>query len=143
MHLLHAPSLICRRRQRRRHHQAQTLQQHYRSLRRGTPDELATLPLAVLHVDVPARVLQAAVLEGAVDEDPLVKNQVLVFEELVFVPSHQKSRLPLPGRGCKRSVNLSGGKASRACHSQSHLFGRMEGSPHTRLEPLQCFRVKL
>jgi hypothetical protein len=35
---------------------------------------LATLALAVLYVDVAAGVLQAAILEGAVDEDPVVKN---------------------------------------------------------------------
>jgi len=43
-------------------------------LRRGTPNELATLPLAVLYVNVTAGILQAAILEGAVDEDPLVKH---------------------------------------------------------------------
>jgi hypothetical protein len=101
MHLLHAPSLICCRRRRWRDHQAQTLEQHYRPLRRGTPDELATLALAVLYVDVAAGILQAAILEGAVDEDPVVKNQVLVFEELVFVSSHQRRRLPLPG-SCRK-----------------------------------------
>ena len=77
------------------------MKQHDRTLRRSTPDELATLALAVLYVDVAAGVLQAAILEGAVDEDPVVKNQVLVFEELVFVSSHQKTRLPLP-RCCRK-----------------------------------------
>ena len=105
MHLLHPPSLICGRRRRWRYHQAQTLQQHDRPLRRGTPDELATLTLAVLYIDVAAGVLQAAVLEGAVDEDPVVKNQVLVFEDLVFVSSHQNTRLPLPGGYRKLMVN--------------------------------------
>jgi hypothetical protein len=119
------------------------LEQHYRPLRRATPDQLTTLALAVLDVDVSARVLQAAILEGAVDEDPLVKNQVLVFEELVFVSSHQKSRLPLPGRWRKRTVNLSGSKASGTRHSQRHLFRPMKASPHACLEPLQGFRVKL
>jgi hypothetical protein len=56
---------------------------------RSTPDELATLALAVLHVDIAAGVLQAAILKGAVDEDPIVKNQVLIFEERIFVSSHQ------------------------------------------------------
>jgi hypothetical protein len=70
-------------------------------LRRCTPDELATLALTVLYVDVAARILQAAILEGAVDEDPIVKNQVLVFEELVFVSSHQRTRLSLPS-GCRK-----------------------------------------
>ena len=81
-------SLTCGRWRRWRSHQAQTLKQHNRTLRRGTPDELATLALAVLHVDVAAGILQATILEGAVDEDPVVKNQVLIFEERIFVSSH-------------------------------------------------------
>jgi hypothetical protein len=70
MRLLHPASLITSRRRRWRDHQAQALKQHDRTLRRCTPDELATLALAVLYVDVAAGVLQAAILEGAVDEDP-------------------------------------------------------------------------
>jgi hypothetical protein len=93
---LHPASLITSRRRRRRNHQAQALKQHHRTLRRTTPDELATLALTVLYVDVTAGVLQAAILEGAVDEDPVVKNQVLVFEDFVFVSSHQRTRLSLP-----------------------------------------------
>jgi len=106
MRLLHPASLITRRRRRWRNHQAQTLKQHDRTLRRCTPDELATLALAVLYVDVAAGVLQAAILEGAVDEDPVVKNQVLVFEELVFVSSHPRTRLPLPWSCRKLTINL-------------------------------------
>jgi len=106
MRLLHPPGLICSRRQRWRDHQAQALKQHYRTLRRATPDELATLTLAVLYVDVAAGVLQAAILEGTVDEDPLVKNQVLVLEELIFVSSHQRTRLPLPCSCRKLTVNV-------------------------------------
>jgi hypothetical protein len=68
---------------------------------------------------------------------------VLVFEELVFVSSHQRTRLPLPGSGCKRTVNLSGGKPSRTRHRQPHLLGRRKGGPHARLEPPEGFRVKL
>ena len=142
-YLLHSPSLICGRRRRRRYHQAQTLQQHNRPLRRSTPDELATLALAVLHVDVAAGILQAAILEGAVDEDPVVQHQVLVFEKLVFVSSHQRTRLSLPGSGRKRTVNLSGVKPSWTRHRQPHLFGRRKGGPHARLEPPEGFRVKL
>ena len=143
MDLLHPPSLICRRRRRWHCHQAQTLQQHNRPLRRGTPDELATLALTVLYVDVAAGILETAILEGAVDEDPVVKDQVLVFEELVFVSSHQRRRLPLPGSCRKLTVNLSGSKASRTRHRQRHLFGGRKGGPHARLEPLEGFRVKL
>jgi hypothetical protein len=105
MRLLHPASLITRGRRRGRNHQAQALKQHYRTLRRSTPDELATLALAGLYVDVAAGVLQAAILEGAVDEDPVVKNQVLVFEELVFVSSHQRTRLPLPCSCRKLTIN--------------------------------------
>jgi len=101
MRLLHPPSLIRARRRRWRHHQAQTLQQHYRPLRRCPPNELATLALAVLDVNVASGILQAAILEGAIDEDPVVKNQVLVFEDFVFVSSHEKLRLPLPRSGGK------------------------------------------
>jgi hypothetical protein len=108
MHLLHPASLIGGSRRRWHCHQAQTLQQHYRSLRRCTPDELATLTLAVLYVDVAAGILQAAILERAVDEDPVVKDQVLVFEGFVFVSSHPKTRLPLPGGSRKLWVDAQG-----------------------------------
>jgi len=121
--LLHAPSLVTGRGRRWRNHQAQTLKEHYRALRRGTPDKLATLALAVLDIDVSAGILQAAILESAVDEDPVVKHQVLVFEDLVFVSSHQQSRLSLPGSGRKRGVNSSNGKARWTRLPQRHLFG--------------------
>ncbi len=145
--LLHAPGLVCRRR-RWRYHQSQTLEQHYRPLRRRTPDELATLTLAVLDVDVAAGILQAAILEGAVDEHSVVKYQVLVFEDLVFVPSHQCTRLSLPGSGRKLGVAfvgaaLTGGKSSRTRSRQCQPSGRRKGGPHPRLEPLEGFRVKL
>jgi hypothetical protein len=35
---------------------------------------LATLALAVLDVDVAAGILQTAILEGTVDEDPVVQH---------------------------------------------------------------------
>jgi len=35
---------------------------------------LATLALAVLDVDIASGILQAAILEGAIDEDPVVEN---------------------------------------------------------------------
>ena len=106
---LHPPPLIRPRSWRWRDHQAQTLQQHHGPLRRGAPDELATLTLTVLHVNVTARILQAAILERAVDKHPVVKHQVLVLEDFVFVSSHQKTRLPLPACGRKRSVKYRGG----------------------------------
>jgi len=121
--LLHAPGLIATRGYRWRDHQAQPLKQHYRPLRRCTPDELATFALAILYVDVSAGILQAAILESAVDEDPVVKNQVLVFEDRVFVSSHQKSRLPLPGTSRKLGVNSSSGKGGRTRIRQRHVLG--------------------
>jgi hypothetical protein len=66
---------------------------------------LATLALAVLDVNVTPGILQAAILEGAIDEDPVVEDQVLVFEDFVFVSSHEKPRLPLPGRDRKLRMN--------------------------------------
>jgi hypothetical protein len=104
--LLHASSLVSGSRLRRRYHQAQTLQQHHRPLRRSTPNELAALALAVLYVDIAARILQAAILERTVDEDTVIKNQVLIFEDFVFVSGHQKLSLSLAGRGRKLRVGL-------------------------------------
>ena len=103
---LHAPGRIGGGRRRRRYHQAQTLQQHYRALCRCSPDELAAFSLTVLHVNVAAGIFQAAILEGAVDENPVIQNQVLVLEDLVFVSSHEKTRLPPHGRVRKLRVEV-------------------------------------
>jgi hypothetical protein len=70
---------------------------------------LATFSLTVLHVDVAAGIFEAAILKGAVDENPVVQNQVLVLENLVFVSSHAKTRLPPPGRGRKPGVEVFSG----------------------------------
>jgi hypothetical protein len=94
--LLDPPSLIGSTRRSWRNHQAQTLKQHYGTLRRSAPDQLAALALAVLHVNVPAGVFQAAILESAVDEDSVVQHQVLVFEDFIFASSHEKSGLRAP-----------------------------------------------
>ena len=102
---LHPSGRIRAGRRRRRNHQAKSLQQHYRALRRCPPDELATFSLAILHVDVAARIFEAAILKRAVDENPLIQDQVLVLENLVFVSSHEKTRLPPPGRGRKLRVD--------------------------------------
>ena len=85
---LHAAAGVGRRRGRRRRHQPETLKQEDRALRRSPPDKLATFALAVLHVDVAARILKAAILEGTVDEHPVVQNEVLVLKDFVFVSSH-------------------------------------------------------
>jgi len=49
---------------------------------------LAAVALAVLDVHVPAGVFQAAIFERAVDKYPVIENQVLVFEDFIFVASH-------------------------------------------------------
>ena len=102
---LHSPGRIRAGRRRRRDHQAQALQQHDRPLCRCPPNELATFSLAVLHVDVSPGIFQAAILKGAVDEDPIIQDQVLVLEDRVLVSSHENTRLPPPGCGCKPGLN--------------------------------------
>jgi hypothetical protein len=69
-------------------HQSQTLQQKDGTLRGATPDELATVALAVLDVDVTAAVLQTAILEDAINKDAFVQNHVLVLEGLTVVSIH-------------------------------------------------------
>jgi hypothetical protein len=49
---------------------------------------LAAFALTVLDVNVVPGIFQAAILEGAVDEHPIVQNYVLVFEDFVLVPGH-------------------------------------------------------
>jgi hypothetical protein len=58
-------------------------------LRGAPPDELATFTLAILDVNVSARILQAAILELAVDVDAIVQNHMLVLENLVFISIHR------------------------------------------------------
>jgi hypothetical protein len=41
-------------------------------------------------VNIAARILQAAILKGAVDKHPVIQNHVLVFEDLVFVSGHRE-----------------------------------------------------
>ena len=73
---------------RRRNHQAQPLQQHDGALRCSAPNQLATFTLTVLDVNVSARILQAAVLKRAIYEHPLIKNHVLILEDLVLMSIH-------------------------------------------------------
>ena len=110
---LHPPAQIRGGRRRRRHHQAQALQQHDRPLRRCPPHKLATFSLAVLHVDVTAGIFQAAILKGAIDENPVIQHQVLILEDLVFVSSHEKTRLPPASPGCKLRLDLKSAPRSR------------------------------
>jgi len=88
------------------------LKQHDRTLRCATPDELTSLALAVLHVDIATGELQAAILERAVDKDPFVKNQVLVFKDFILVSSHKTTRLPLP-KACRKRRQLEAAGAKR------------------------------
>jgi hypothetical protein len=64
------------------------LQQKHRALRRTPPDQLAAFALAVLHIDIATRVFQAAISKCAVYEHTIVEDQVLVFEDFVFVSVH-------------------------------------------------------
>jgi hypothetical protein len=73
-------------------HQAKALQKQDGSLRSTSPDELATFALAILNVNVPTRILQAAILELAIHVDALVQNHVLILEDLVLMSVHRFTR---------------------------------------------------
>jgi len=73
-------------------HQSEALQKQDRALRGAPPDELATFALAVLDVDVPARIFQAAILELAVDVDAIIQDHVLILEDLVLISVHRFTR---------------------------------------------------
>lgn len=75
----------------RRSHQSEPLQEEDRALGGAAPDELAAFTLAVLDVNVSARVFQAAILEDTVDENSIVQHQVLVFKRLAFEAVHRVS----------------------------------------------------
>jgi hypothetical protein len=98
---LDSPHAFGRRWDRSRSHQSQALQEEHRALRRATPHKLAAFSLAVLHVDITAGILQAAVPESAVDEHTIVEDQVLVFENLVLISSHGGVRLSPAITPCK------------------------------------------
>jgi hypothetical protein len=83
------------------------LEQAYGSLRRAAPNKLAVLTVAVLHVGVTAGVFQATIFESAVDEHPIIENNVLAFKGYLFVPSHLSplellAPLPFPLVFCLR-----------------------------------------
>ena len=71
---------------------------------------MAAVALAVLDVHVPAGVFQAAIFERAVDKYSVIENQVLVFEDFIFVASHGWFIAP------------EGGLAPR-CDVRSHASG--------------------
>ena len=87
------------------------MQQHYRPLGRCPPDQLAAFSLTVLHVDVAPGIFQAAILERAVDENPVIQDQVLILEDLVFVSSHEKTRLP-PRGGLRKLTSYDSSQAA-------------------------------
>ena len=99
--LLNSAGGFCARRRGRRHHEPQPLEQHDRALRRSAPNELAAFSLAVLNVNIPAGILQAAISEGAMYEHSLIKNHMLVFENLVLVSGHGDAKLTPAADGCK------------------------------------------
>ncbi len=67
---------------------------------RGTsPDQLASLTLAVLDEDIAAGILHAAILKLAVHENPVIQNDVLTLKGLVFIPIHKFAR-KVPPRAC-------------------------------------------
>ncbi len=74
------------------HHEAETLQKQDGALRGASPNELATFSLAILNVNVSARILQAAILELAVHVDAIVQNHVLILEDLVLMSVHRFTR---------------------------------------------------
>jgi hypothetical protein len=55
----------------------------------ASPYQLAAFALAILHVNVPAGILQTTVLELAVYIDALVQNHMLILENLVLVSIHR------------------------------------------------------
>jgi hypothetical protein len=73
------------------------LQKEDGSLRGITPDQLAAFSLAVLDVDVASRILQAAILEHAVDKHAVIEDDVLIFKCPIFVSSHTRTPGPLFG----------------------------------------------
>ena len=86
---IHPAGRLGARRWRWRNHQAETLQKQDGALGGASPDELTTFSLAILHVNVSARVLQAATLELAIHVDAIVQNHVLILENFVLVSVHR------------------------------------------------------
>jgi hypothetical protein len=68
------------------------LQKQNGALRRASPDELATFALAILHVNVSAGILQAAILELAIHVNAIVQYHVLIFEDFVLMSIHRFTR---------------------------------------------------
>jgi hypothetical protein len=64
------------------------LQQEDGPLRGAAPNQLAAFSLAILHINVSARIFQAAILELTIYEDAVVEDNVLVFKRLVLNSVH-------------------------------------------------------
>jgi hypothetical protein len=67
-------------------------------LRGAPPNELAALPLAILNIYIPSGILQAAILEFAIDIDTVVQNHVLILEGLILISIHRVTRGRSPAR---------------------------------------------
>lgn len=91
-------------------HQPQSLEQQDGALGRTSPDKLAAFTLAILDVDVSARILEAAILEFAIHKNAFIKNYVLAFKNLVLKPVHRVARQIL----------------SIACHHAPHHVWRIQ-----------------
>ena len=57
-------------------------------LRRAAQYQLASLTLAVLNVDVAPGIFQAAIAKRAIDEDSIVKDKMLAFEDFALKSIH-------------------------------------------------------
>lgn len=84
-----------------RDHQAEALQKQDGALRGASPDELATFTLAILNINITARILQAAILELAIYVDAVIQNYMLILENLVLMSVHRFTRT---GRCCENSM---------------------------------------
>ena len=115
----------------RRNHQAEPLQQLNRALRRSPPNKLASFSLAILHVDIAARILQAAALERAVHEHSIVQDHVLVLEDLILMSIHGITRGPGP-RGNTAELRNCDMFQPGHCLRLSRLGWREEAIIHPR-----------
>ena len=74
------------------HHHAETLQKQDGALRGASPYKLATFTLAILHINVAARIFQAAILELAIHVDAIVQHHMLILKCLVLISIHRFTR---------------------------------------------------
>jgi hypothetical protein len=75
-----------------RRHQSQALQQKDGALGSAAPNQLAAFTLTVLHIGVAAGIFQAAIAEDAVDEDAVIKHQMLILKGLALVTVHKQNQ---------------------------------------------------